>query len=130
MPRTTKKSKKKECPIHEGLRAIGGKWKPRVVCALAKGPMRFRDLREHIAEASAGPLTKTIKALHLDGILHREVFPESPPRVEYSLTDKGREAESILQSICQWRRRHMLEPQPAYATLPCCTACQHFAPPP
>lgn len=116
-----KPGKKTTCPIDDGLNAIGGKWKPRVVCALSQGPMRVRALQSHITEIAPGTLASTLKKLHLDGLLNREVFPEKPPRVEYSLTEKGREAESILHQICEWRRKHIGAREPAFA--PGCVVC-------
>ena len=78
-----------ECPVTSAMDVIGGKWKPMVIYLIHLGENRFGKLSKLLEGISKRTLTKLLRDLERDGILHREVFPEVPPRVEYSLTEKG-----------------------------------------
>lgn len=91
------------CPLEYGLDIFGGKWKSRVICVLAaKEILRYSALRKEMTNITDAVLAATLKELITDGIIERIQFNEIPPRVEYSLTDKGRSVVPILQSICKW----------------------------
>lgn len=91
------------CPLEYGLDIFGGKWKSRVICVLAKkGTLRYSALRKEMTNITDAVLAATLKELIMDGIIERMQFNEIPPRVEYSLTDKGGSVVPILQSICKW----------------------------
>lgn len=91
------------CPLEYGLDIFGGKWKSRVICVLAaKETLRYSALRKEMTNITDSVLAATLKELIADGIIRRIQFNEIPPRVEYSLTDKGRSVVPILQSICKW----------------------------
>ncbi len=91
------------CPLEYGLDIFGGKWKSRVICVLAaKDTLRYSALRKEMTNITDAVLAATLKELIADGIIERIQFNEIPPRVEYSLTDKGRSVVPILQSICKW----------------------------
>ena len=91
------------CPLEYGLDIFGGKWKSRVICVLAaKETLRYSALRKEMTNITDAVLAATLKELIADGIIKRIQFNEIPPRVEYSLTDKGRSVVPILQSICKW----------------------------
>ncbi len=91
------------CPLEYGLDIFGGKWKSRVICVLAaKETLRYSALRKEMTNITDAVLAATLKELIVDGIIERIQFNEIPPRVEYSLTDKGRSVVPILQSICKW----------------------------
>lgn len=91
------------CPLEYGLDIFGGKWKSRVICVLAaKETLRYSALRKEMTNITDAVLASTLKELIADGIIDRMQFNEIPPRVEYSLTDKGRSVVPILQSICKW----------------------------
>lgn len=91
------------CPLEYGLDIFGGKWKSRVICVLAeKETLRYSALRKEMTNITDAVLAATLKELIADGIIDRMQFNEIPPRVEYSLTDKGRSVVPILQSICKW----------------------------
>ena len=91
------------CPLEYGLDVFGGKWKARVICVLsAKGVLRYSGIREEMINITDAVLASTLKELINDGIVAREQYAEIPPRVEYSLTDKGRSVVPLLQSICRW----------------------------
>ena len=91
-----KTEKEIRCPLEYGLELFGGKWKSRIICVLAqKKTLRYGELRAELANI-------TDKELLDGGMALRRSYDEIPPRVEYSLTDKGRSAVPILQSICRW----------------------------
>lgn len=91
------------CPLEYGLAIFGGKWKSRITCVLsAKDTLRYSELRNEMKNITDAVLASTLKELIADQIVCRRSYDEIPPRVEYSLTDKGRSVVPILQSICQW----------------------------
>ncbi len=91
------------CPLEYGLEIFGGKWKSRIICVLAeKKVMRYSILRKEMVNITDAVLAATLKELIADEIVERRQFNEIPPRVEYSLTQKGISVVPILQSICRW----------------------------
>lgn len=91
------------CPLEYGLDVFGGKWKSRVICVLAeKSTLRYSSIRREMTNITDAVLAATLKELIGDGIIERKQFNEIPPRVEYSLTEKGISVVPILQSICRW----------------------------
>ena len=98
-----KREKDIRCPLEYGLTVFGGKWKSRVICVLAeKGILRYSSIRKEMANITDAVLAATLKELITDDIVKRQQFDESPPRVEYCLTDKGLSVVPILQTICKW----------------------------
>ncbi len=91
------------CPLEYGLTIFGGKWKSRIICVLsAREKLRYSELRKEMYNITDAVLAATLKDLMEDGIVDRKSYDEIPPRVEYSLTQKGSSIVPILQSICQW----------------------------
>jgi len=91
------------CPLEYGLEIFGGKWNSRIICVLAElGTMRYGEIRDEMVNITDTALASTLKVLMKNGLVDRRSYDEIPPRVEYSLTDKGRSAVPILQSICKW----------------------------
>lgn len=98
-----KLSKDIRCPLEYGLGVFGGKWKSRIICVLAsKEVLRYSELRNEMGDITDAVLAAALKELIASQIVTRTSHDEIPPRVEYSLTDKGRSVVPILQSICQW----------------------------
>ncbi len=91
-----------DCPIDAALEVIGGKWKASCIYYLLEKPQRFGELMALLETASSRILSKQLKELERDGIISREVFPQSPPRVEYQLTDYGKTLAPVIDSICSW----------------------------
>ncbi len=87
---------------------IGGKWKVLILFWLRDGGRRFSELRRLIPGVSERMLTQQLRELEKDGIVHREVYPEVPPRVEYSLTQYGQTLQPITDLMCQWGKQHMV----------------------
>ena len=91
------------CPLEYGMELFGGKWNSRIICVLAAlGTLRYSELRREMGNITDAVLASTLKGLIANGIVERKSYDEIPPRVEYSLTEKGASVVPILQSICQW----------------------------
>lgn len=84
---------------------IGGKWKALILFWLRDRVCRFGDLRRKIPGISERMLTRQLRELEDDGIVHRKVYPVVPPKVEYSLTAYGRTLRPITDLMCKWARR-------------------------
>ena len=92
-----------DCPIRNILARISDKWSILVLFTLNQSAlMRFNALQKNIPDISQKMLTVTLRTLEEDGFVRRQVYAEVPPRVEYSLTEKGLSVMPILQSICDW----------------------------
>src|SRR5688572_17327417 len=92
------------CAMDVTMDFIGGKWKTVVLWYLRNKTMRFGELRRQIPDITEKMLSLQLKALEEDGILRREVFPEVPLRVEYSLTEFGKTLVPVLEAIAKWGR--------------------------
>lgn len=91
------------CPLEYGLELFGGKWKSRIICVLAaKYVLRYSEIRKEMVNITDAVLASTLKELIASQIICRKSYDEIPPRVEYSLTEKGKSVVPILQSICNW----------------------------
>ena len=91
------------CPLEYGLDVFGGRWKSRIICVLgAKETLRYSELRSEMTNISDAVLSSSLKELMADDLVARHSYDEIPPRVEYSLTEKGLSVIPILQSICKW----------------------------
>jgi len=89
-------------PISEVLAQIGGKWTIYIISLLTHGPMRFSELKRHIEGVSQKMLTSTLRDLERDGLVTRTVTPSIPPRVDYELTEMGRELREPLSTLSRW----------------------------
>lgn len=91
------------CPLEYGLEVFGGKWNSRVICVLADmGTLRYSEIRKEMGNITDAVLTTTLKNLINNKMVERKSYDQIPPRVEYSLTEKGKSVVPILQSICRW----------------------------
>jgi len=92
-----------KCYVETTIDVMGGKWKPMILHALLiHGPLRFGELNRWVPQVTQRILTLQLRELEADGVIHREVYKQVPPKVEYSLTPFGRTLEPILVLMRQW----------------------------
>ena len=105
------------CPLEYGLAIFGGKWKSRIICVLsANERLRYSELRREMYNITDAVLAATLKDLIEDGIVDRKSYDEIPPRVEYSLTEKGAELKSHEAVIKRQGDRWILYADISYQT--------------
>jgi len=100
------------CPIRQVLSRFGDKWSMLVLFLLNRsetGVMRFNEIRGFMTDCSQKMLSQTLKNLVQNHLVHREVFPEVPPRVEYSLTDTGKSLMPAITALIAWGQEHFDE---------------------
>ena len=100
------------CPIRQVISRFGDKWSLLVLFLLNRsdtGVLRFNEMRRFMTDCSQKMLSQTLKNLEQSHLVHREVFPEVPPRVEYSLTETGRSLMPVLTALIDWGKEHFNE---------------------
>lgn len=90
------------CPVETTLSLIGDKWKVLILRDLITGTKRFGELKKSIGTVSQKVLTAQLRNMEENGLVHREVYAEVPPRVEYSLTELGQSLKPILDALQNW----------------------------
>ena len=95
-------TERENCPVEATLDLIGGKYKALILWHLSDGKLRFSQLRDRIRRATPKMLTQQLRELEAQQLIHREVFPVIPPKVEYSLTETGRSLLPILVAMRDW----------------------------
>ena len=101
------------CPYRLVLEHVTSRWGVLVLIELLDRPYRFSELRRAIGRVSEKMLTQTLQTLERDGLVHRDAKPVIPPRVDYSLTDLGREAAEQVRGLALWTEERMGEVQKA-----------------
>ena len=91
-----------DCPVEMTLQLIADKWKVLIIRDLLTGTKRFSELMRSVTGITQKVLTSHLRAMEQDGLLSRKVYPEVPPRVEYTLTDTGYSLKPILDSMVAW----------------------------
>ena len=91
-----------ECPVETTLTLVSNKWVVLILRDLFNGTKRFGELKKSLAPISQKVLTQQLRAMESNGIVHREVYAEVPPRVEYSLTELGLSLKPIIISMSEW----------------------------
>ena len=91
-----------ECPVEMTLKLIGDKWKVLIIRDLLGGTKRFNERMRSVTGITQKVLTGHLRAMEADGLLTRKVYPEVPPRVEYTLTDTGYSLKPILEAMTEW----------------------------
>jgi DNA-binding HxlR family transcriptional regulator len=100
------------CPLGKAMSALGSKWKPIIVLVIKDRKLRFGELAVRISVISRKVLTDQLKEMQTDGLVIREEFKELPPRVEYSLTEKGLALLPILYLLEEWETKyHVYDPE-------------------
>ncbi|HEX2116723.1 MAG TPA: helix-turn-helix domain-containing protein [Alphaproteobacteria bacterium] len=104
--RRLKNGEAEKCPIRDILDRIGDRWSMLVLWSLARGTLRFSELKRNIGDISQRMLAQTLRRLEQDGLISRRIYPTVPPRVEYSLTPLGRSFLTPLDRLVKWADRH------------------------
>jgi len=95
------------CPVQGIIDVVGKKWAICIVDRLGRvKSLRYNEIKNHIGVISPKTLSDTLKVLEKEGLIKRDVYPETPPRVEYSLTKAGNELKTALLPLLQWLQKH------------------------
>jgi DNA-binding HxlR family transcriptional regulator len=97
------------CPVERTLEVIGGRWKVLILRELFQGVKRFGQLHRALQGITQKMLTQQLREMEQDGIIHREVYLQVPPKVEYSLTPLGESLKPIIDVMHDWGVRHLNE---------------------
>lgn len=93
-----------KCPIEATLRMTGCKWKILIIRDLLTGTKRFGELKKSVSGITQKVLTSKLRELEEDGLIERKVYPQIPPKVEYTLTDVGYSLRSVIDCLKEWGR--------------------------
>jgi DNA-binding HxlR family transcriptional regulator len=96
-------------PAERALKVISGRWKAIILYHLFDGPRRLSELQRLLPDVSQKVLIQQLREMEEHGIVHREIFRQVPPRVEYRATPLGFSLEPVLLALCEWGRRHAVE---------------------
>ena len=94
------------CAIARISKVIQGKWTMVIIYILSEGTLRFSEIKRKLPNVTEASITKDLRLLERHGIIHREVYPVVPPKVEYSLTEMGKDFLPILDSIEKWAQKY------------------------
>ena len=97
------------CGVEVTLAVVGGKWKGLILWHLRLKTLRFSQLQRRLQSVTQKMLTQQLRELEADGLLHRQVYAEVPPRVEYSLTASGQTLVPLLEQMCRWGQDYLLK---------------------
>lgn len=95
-----------QCPVEIGLNILSGKWRLKILWNLSKGAIRFNELQRRLGNITTKTLTQQLRELEAQGIVVRTVFPEIPPKVEYTLSEVGITLKPILTQLCDWGKQY------------------------
>jgi DNA-binding HxlR family transcriptional regulator len=96
-------------PIERALKAISGRWKAVILYHLLGSPKRLSELRRLIPHVSQKMLVQQLRDMEEHGLVHRKIFAQVPPRVDYSATELGLSLEPVMLTLCAWGQRHAAE---------------------
>lgn len=99
------------CPVETTLELIGGKYKALILWQLSQGKLRYSQLRENLAGITPKMLTQQLRDLEAQSLIHREVYPIVPPKVEYSLTELGKSLMPVLLAMRDWGSNYLRQSQ-------------------
>ncbi|WP_375559658.1 winged helix-turn-helix transcriptional regulator [Bernardetia sp. OM2101] len=99
------------CPVSATLKVIGGKWKPIILYFISVDVNRFGQLQRMIPDCSKRMMTTQLRELEKDGIIHREIFAEIPPKVIYTLTERGESLRPLFRELSKWGVENVLIPK-------------------
>ena len=94
------------CSVETTTRILGGRWKPALLEHLFQGEKRFSELKQCVPGITQKTLSEQLRELQCAGIVARRVFPDTPPRVVYSVTPLGETLRPLLDAMCKWGKSH------------------------
>jgi DNA-binding HxlR family transcriptional regulator len=100
------KQRQPKCPAEITLNVISGRWKFLILWHLFQGTKRFSELLRNIDGITQKMLTQQLREMEKDEIIYRKVYPQVPPKVEYSLTPLGQSLKAVLNAMCEWGVKH------------------------
>jgi DNA-binding HxlR family transcriptional regulator len=100
-------SDRASCPVEATLEAIGGRWKVLILHELFNGTRRFGELHRSLHGITQKMLTQQLREMERDGLIHREVYTQVPPKVEYSLTPLGKTLQPVLDAMHFWGKKYL-----------------------
>ncbi|WP_312352751.1 winged helix-turn-helix transcriptional regulator [Aminipila sp.] len=95
------------CPFVTSQKVLTGKWSLLIMYHLSEGPVRFNELQRRLPNLTQATLSKQLKALEADGLIHRKEYPQIPPKVEYSMSEIGRKFKIVLESLEDWGNEYI-----------------------
>ena len=105
--RSIENAKFEETGYSYTLSLIAGKYKPVILyCLMEYEPVRFNEMQRYLGRVADKTLSQNLKELERDGLIHRKMYPEMPPRVEYTLTERGASLVKVLDQLCDWGEEH------------------------
>ena len=105
--RSIENAKFEETGYSYTLSLIAGKYKPVILyCLMEYEPVRFNEMQRYLGRVADKTLSQNLKELERDGLIHRKMYPEMPPRVEYTLTERGASLGKVLDQLCDWGEEH------------------------
>lgn len=111
-------SQESVCPkYHKAIELIGRRWTGAIISAMLAGKSRYHEIRENVPDISDRMLAERLRELEAEGVVERNVFPTTPVRIEYELTDKGRALESAIVAIGSWADK-WIKPDEVTTTVP------------
>ena len=105
----TKTKELPACPVETTLTLIGDKWKVLILRDLMPGKKRFGELKKSIGTVSQKVLTAQLRGMEENGLVHREVYAEVPPRVEYTLTELGYSLKPVMDALWKWGENYQAQ---------------------
>lgn len=99
------------CPVSATLKVIGGKWKPLILYFISVDVNRFGQLQRMIPDCSKRMMTTQLRELEADDLINRKVYAEVPPKVEYTLTERGESLRPLFSELSKWGIENILEPK-------------------
>jgi DNA-binding HxlR family transcriptional regulator len=103
----TDRNREEPCAVTHALKTIGGKWKLIILWRLSHRTYRFGELSRSIPGITQKMLTQQLREMEQDGLVSRRIYPEIPPKVEYSVTETGRSLRDVLESLSAWGERQL-----------------------
>jgi len=109
MSEAKKKDQLPACPVETTLTLIGDKWKVLILRDLMPGTKRFSELRKSVGDVSQKVLAAQLRDMEKSGLVHREVYAEVPPRVEYTLTELGYSLKPVMDALWKWGENYQAQ---------------------